>query len=30
MSKFTLKYIIFAPRYFGPFGPSSGNLYERG
>jgi len=24
MFKFTLKYLIFAPTYFGPPGPSSG------
>jgi len=26
MLKFTLKYLIFAPTCFGPFGPSSGSL----
>jgi len=25
MLKFTLKYLIFAPTCFGPFGPSSGS-----
>jgi len=27
MLKFTLKYLIFPPTYFGPFGPSSGRLH---
>jgi len=27
MLKFTLKYLIFAPTCFGPFGPSSGSLH---
>jgi len=26
MLKFTLKYLVFAPTYFGPPGPSSGSL----
>ena len=27
MLKFTLKYLIFSPTCFGPFGPSSGSLH---
>jgi len=27
MLKFTLKYLIFAPTCFSPFGPSSGSLH---
>jgi hypothetical protein len=28
MLKFTLKYLIFAPTYFGPPGPYSGSLHR--